>query len=31
MEGTAVIPREIIDEIIYRSDIEQLIGSYVTL
>lgn len=31
MEGTAVIPREIIDEIIYRNDIEQLIGSYVTL
>ena len=35
MEGTAVmavmIPREIIDEIVYRSDIEQVIGSYVTL
>ncbi len=26
-----MIPREIIDEIIYRNDIEQLIGSYVTL
>jgi len=26
-----VIPREIIDEIVYRSDIEQVIGSYVTL
>ena len=25
------IPREIIDEIIHRSDIEQVIGSYVTL
>ncbi|MBE6549205.1 MAG: DNA primase [Ruminococcaceae bacterium] len=32
MEGnTDVIPREIIDEIVYRSDIEQVIGSYVTL
>ena len=35
MEGSAVmagmIPREIIDEIVYRSDIEQIIGSYVTL
>ena len=32
MEGAAVmIPREIIDEIVYRSDIEQIIGSYVTL
>ncbi len=32
MEGTAaMIPREIIDEIVYRSDIEQVIGSYVTL
>ncbi len=26
-----MIPREIIDEIIYRNDIEQVIGSYVTL
>ena len=26
-----MIPREIIDEIIHRSDIEQVIGSYVTL
>lgn len=26
-----MIPREIIDEIVYRSDIEQVIGSYVTL
>ena len=26
-----MIPREIIDEIVYRSDIEQIIGSYVTL
>jgi DNA primase len=32
VEGdTDVIPREIIDEIVYRSDIEQVIGSYVTL
>ena len=26
-----MIPREIIDEIVYRNDIEQVIGSYVTL
>ena len=26
-----MIPRQIIDEIVYRSDIEQTIGSYVTL
>ena len=26
-----MIPREIIDEIVYRSDIEQVVGSYVTL
>ncbi len=26
-----MIPREIIDEIVYRSDIEQIVGSYVTL
>lgn len=31
MEGAAMIPREIIDEIIFRNDIEQVIGSYVTL
>ena len=26
-----LIPREVIEEIIYRSDIEQIIGSYVQL
>ena len=31
MEGTAMISRAIIDEIIFRNDIEQVIGSYVTL
>lgn len=32
MEGTAaMIPREIIDEIVYRNDIEAVVGSYVTL
>ena len=31
MEGAAMIPRAIIDEIIFRNDIEQVIGSYVTL
>ena len=25
------IPREVIEEILYRTDIEELIGSYVTL
>ena len=25
------IPREIIEEILYRTDIEELVGSYVTL
>ena len=29
--SAAMIQREIIDEIIYRNDIEQTIGSYVTL
>ncbi len=31
MEGQGLIPREIIDEIIYRNDIEDVISSYVTL
>ena len=32
MEGTAdMIPRAIIDEIVFRNDIEQVIGNYVTL
>ncbi len=31
MEGQDLIPREIIDEIIYRNDIEEVISSYVTL
>ena len=32
MEGAPdMISRDIIDEIIYRNDIEQVIGSYVTL
>ncbi len=29
--GTLMIPREIIDEIVYRNDIEQVISTYVTL
>ena len=31
MEGQAVIPREIIDEIVFRNDIVEVVGSYVTL
>jgi len=31
VEGQGLIPREIIDEIIYRNDIEDVISSYVTL
>lgn len=31
MEGTSLIPREIVEEIIYRNDIEEVISSYVTL
>ncbi len=31
MEGQSLIPREIIDEIIYRNDIDEVISSYVTL
>ena len=31
MEGKSLIPREIVEEIIYRNDIEEVISSYVTL